>query len=875
MRATEQADLPPGAWGEAGQFWRLRAGLSLVALAIGCVGSAVPVKAEQVAAPPSASQSDDRQIVVIGTRTIIAELKDVEVERTYDADTIATYAFSTVNEVLDQLAQENGDSDPSVLVNGQRVSGGNDIGDYPVESIARIEVLPPGTASRIGGSPGQRAYNVVLKRRFRNLTLTASRQMATEGGWANNRGEALFSLIKGQDRLNLAFRAADSGALLERDRNIIPLPEGAPYSALGNVQPLSGTEIDPALSLLVGQPVSTVALTTYSSRPALANLLAGANRTNPSLLSNYRSLRGASRTYEVSLSGAKQLSEWLTAAINGRVSWGDYSGQNGLPTARFQLPQGNAFSPFGKAVLIAVNDPTRIMRNVNSNQGQNLTGTFNLNTNDWRVTLVARVDRRTRTYSYDQLTPVSGGFYTLDLTTNPFTGNLGSQIALGERSIRTWTLVRELSEDAEGPLFKLPAGPVRLRVGAGGVWSSLEATDSAGISSSSYFRHDIALRAGLTIPLTGPSSPALAKLGSSELSIDVGRTALGQFGKVSRQAYLLNWQPVRVVRLSVSRIIEGRPITPELAAAPSQEYTNVRFYDPLLNETAVVTTIYGGGGDLRNETYRTDRLSLSASPFKQNLLQFNMDYTATQVRNPIGALPPPSAAIVDAFPERFQRDGAGHLIRVDGRTVNFERQSSRELRTALDMTIPLFGMSTVANGTKPGLAPGSKSASRSGPFARPTLQLHAAHNWLIDNTMIIRAGLPSVDLLDGGAIGLGGGRPRHTLDGSLALASGGTGIRLSGIWRGSNKLRVGTATAPNQLTFKSYATFDLKLFADLGALMPGNVLTKGARLSVSAENLTNRRQQVVDSGGLVPSSFQPAYRDPLGRTLTVELRKAF
>jgi iron complex outermembrane receptor protein len=40
-------------------------------------------------------------------------------------------------------------------------------------------------------------------------------------------------------------------------------------------------------------------------------------------------------------------------------------------------------------------------------------------------------------------------------------------------------------------------------------------------------------------------------------------------------------------------------------------------------------------------------------------------------------------------------------------------------------------------------------------------------------------------------------------------------------------------------------------------------------------NLTNARQRVRDSFGHNPLQYQPDYRDPLGRTIEVELRKVF
>jgi outer membrane receptor protein involved in Fe transport len=50
---------------------------------------------------------------------------------------------------------------------------------------------------------------------------------------------------------------------------------------------------------------------------------------------------------------------------------------------------------------------------------------------------------------------------------------------------------------------------------------------------------------------------------------------------------------------------------------------------------------------------------------------------------------------------------------------------------------------------------------------------------------------------------------------------------------------------------------------------------KGTRLTLSVVNLTNDRQRVRDSAGITPLSYQRDYRDPLGRTVELEIRKVF
>lgn len=155
------------------------------------------------------------------------------------------------------------------------------------------------------------------------------------------------------------------------------------------------------------------------------------------------------------------------------------------------------------------------------------------------------------------------------------------------------------------------------------------------------------------------------------------------------------------------------------------------------------------------------------------------------------------------------------------------------------------------------------------------LNLNVGHTFLFENTMVIRTGLPEVDLLQGGAIGVGGGQQRHIGNASVALTRGGTGIRLFATWQGSSFLQSGSLAAPDLITFKTLAKFDLRAFADLGQLFPKSKLAKGTRVSLAVENIGNSRLDVFNSVGAVPLGFQPVYRDPVGRTVSFELRKVF
>ncbi len=854
--------------------WTLLSACAAIAITAAPGSSAVaqdaPVVAQSSTPLPDVSPAPpakpfDEQIIVIGNRAIIASLQDLEPEQVIDEDDANSYAVSTVGELLDEVRGENGDEQASYLVNGVPVQDISDIADFPVEAVAKIEALPRGAAQRIGGAAGQRAYNIVLKPSIDTATLTASREAATEGGWRNDRGEALFTSIKGQDRINVTLRAAQSGTLFESERDFIPRDEPIPYSSVGNVIPVSGTQIDPAFDALAGKPVSVIALTAGNSLPTLASLVGGAGQINPSNLSAFRSLRGATRPLEFAVAGNKQLNEWLALNFSGRVALIESTNFSGLPSARFLLSQSNAFSPFSVPVSLAFNDPLRPLRSTSESTTGSLASTLNATLGPWHASLDARYELRDRT-SVSQATGALGALATLGSARNPFDGSLASTIpVLDRQSISTFTSP-QITFEGEGPLANLWAGPIFARFNFRGAWVNLDSTDT--ISERHFRRHEYSAGAGITVPLTGGEPRFLSAFGESEIAFDIGSTDLGQYGTLKTYSVALNLQPTPWLRFVASQSRDDHAIVAELIAAPQIITPNVPYFDPVTGDTVDVTTIYGGSSGLLPESLRTRTLSATLTPLPKYNVRLNADYLVTDLDNQIGALPPPSSAVAAAFPDRFVRDASGTLIRVDSSTVNFARQHTEQLRLGANFTIPLIPGS-VAPAT-----PGVRGAARRRtPPLR--LQFNASQTILLASNSVIREGLPVVDLLEGGAIGIGGGRGRNSTDVSVALTRGSTGLRFNARRTGVSYLVIGTTAAPDLLSFDPVTTMDLRLFTDLGDLFPSRSAVRKTRVTVAFDNIANQRQRVTNTFGEIPQAYQPVRRDALGRTIKFELRKVF
>ncbi|MEA3015403.1 MAG: iron complex outerrane recepter protein, partial [Sphingomonadales bacterium] len=160
------------------------------------------------------------------------------------------------------------------------------------------------------------------------------------------------------------------------------------------------------------------------------------------------------------------------------------------------------------------------------------------------------------------------------------------------------------------------------------------------------------------------------------------------------------------------------------------------------------------------------------------------------------------------------------------------------------------------------------------------LQLGLFHTYHIEDEILIREGVPALDLLGGSAVGGRGGQPRHEVEAQAGLFRNGFGARLSANWQSGTTVRgrpdLGGTTG--DLEFGDFTTVNLRLFADLGARrdwVREVPFLRGARVTLSIDNLFDSRLQVRDATGATPLSYQPDYLDPLGRSVRLTIRKLF
>jgi hypothetical protein len=297
----------------------------------------------------------------------------------------------------------------------------------------------------------------------------------------------------------------------------------------------------------------------------------------------------------------------------------------------------------------------------------------------------------------------------------------------------------------------------------------------------------------------------------------------------------------------------------------------VLVFDPLTGSSVRVDEISGPLGVRARPRSEQERLSVTLTPRSAIDLRLESEFSRRRERDLVGDLPLASSLVLAAFPSRFVRGPAGVLTVVDVSPVLFPARSESQWRNAVSLRFRLGG------------GGGSKQAEEGAPTedANPrgrgkSLQLTLAHTLLLSSRLTLRDGLTPVDLLSGNAVLFSGGRPRHQVDLSANLTRSGMGLRLAAAYRSRALIELSDLSgAPQQLRFGAFGTLNARAFAEADRLFGPSKLTRGTRLSLGVTNFTNVREEVRDRLGATPLAYQPAFRDALGRTIELEVRRRF
>jgi uncharacterized membrane protein YgcG len=401
-------------------------------------------------------------------------------------------------------------------------------------------------------------------------------------------------------------------------------------------------------------------------------------------------------------------------------------------------------------------------------------------------------------------------------------------------------------------------------------------------------------------------------LGNLTFSANAEVEQLSDFGTLTSVGAGLNWSPLQRLNLMGSWTREEGAPTIQQLGDPILETAGTRIFDFTRGETVFATAITGGNPDFAADRRNVLKLGANWQPLEETDLRLRAEYVRTRIEDGIASFPGPSAALEEAFPKRFVRDDADQLVSVDLRPVNFDEARRDTLRWGFDFTRPLRsrrppqalidqwlalrqargeadGPPSVDGGPRDregargeggragrGFGGGGFGGGRFGGGRQGgRLQFSLTHTLNLRDEVTIGPGLSELDYLRGDALGSTGGRARHEVEAQAGWANNGLGVRLSANWRSGTRVNGGEDGA---LRFSPLATFDLRLFANLGerfelvSKYPG---LRGTQVRLEVDNLLNERPRVRGAAGDVPFSYQSDLLDPLGRTISISFRKLF
>jgi hypothetical protein len=448
-----------------------------------------------------------------------------------------------------------------------------------------------------------------------------------------------------------------------------------------------------------------------------------------------------------------------------------------------------------------------------------------------------------------------------------------------------------LDATVNGPLFATAAGKTdaTLRIAASSEYLDIDQEHFATPPAGSTQRTAATAGASVDLPIShrGRASRALGNLtlnGNAEVN------ELSDLGALLRLGAGANWSPAVGLNLIGSWNREEQAPSVRQLGDPFVETPGTRIFDftnGIVNRVAVVT---GGDPGLRTDRRSTLELSADWQPVESIDFRLRGDYAHVTIDRPISNITV-FPEIELAFPTRFVRDSAGNLLSVDLRPVNFDSAHRDVVRLGFDFTRPLKSHQVTNNEVEravdkaraAGINVPQTSASSTpqpGSFAgaisangRLTFSLTDTIT-IVDRAMI-RPDLPQLDYLHGAPVGQTGGQPRHQVQAQAGWSNNGMGARIGANWRSGT--RVDTVTG-DTLHFSPVATFDLRLFANVGQYLPivsRHPWLRGASMRFEVGNIFNASPRVRNAAGAIPTGYQPSMLEPLGRTFMLSFRKQF
>lgn len=873
----------------------------------------------------AAPVTDDADIVVFGTRLKGQLTIDQPPLAEYNEADIAAFGASSIADVIAAIEPATGSSSrgdrgggqPVFLINGIRVSSWREFRSYPPEAVAKVEVFSEEVAQRFGYSADQRVVNIVLKPDFQSLTAEVEYEQPGIGGYSYNEQEATWLRIGEKGRLNFNVEIEDRSLLTEAERDLTVGGSTAEAEFRSLVSDTLGVQAEANYARAFADSGTSLSLNGTVSRNE-SRSLSGLATDGISVLER----QTETDSYSVGSTIGKPIGDW-TATFTTDANYTDSTTDiDRFDASGFDVAQSRTYT--------IANDLTLTGYPIQLPAGE-LTMTFDagfdwkrIESDDTRTDDPLSLTRRRLNGGVNINAPIlsrggpvgglslnfSGGLEDLSdfgsLANWSVGANWSPTEALNLSATRIWREVAPSLTNLGSPrveelnqtVFDYSTGETVLATvitgGNPNLVAETQADWSFGANWELPFWENARLQAnyGINRSRDVTSTPSFSSAFEEAFPDRVTRDAGGELLAIDRRPLTLYQTRSRILSfgLNTRGEIGKAPERPERGesrgegrggppAAAGGGGGGPGGFDPARMEAmrkVFCETPEGETPDLSQipEMFRARLLDDAGNPDPAKIAAARERFCGAEaeerserfaaIRTALCAEPPK----LDDLPEEM----LARLNNEDGEIDPEKLKAARERMCSADGG-GSQGESRGGGGRGGGM--GRMFGGGNPNDTRPRYFLSLNHTITLENEVLLAEGGPLFDQLDGFVIG-GGAIPEHStrLEGGLFWQ--GYGMRLSGNYIGEAVLRGGDVPSASDLFYGDLATFDIRLFADLGEVTKSeDGFLKGLRLAVKVDNIFDARRTVVDGNGDVPEAFDPFRIDPTGRYFGVDIRKAF
>lgn len=778
-----------------------------------------------------------------------------------------------------------GPSSTLVLIDGMRPPLGGiggvfaDISLIPIGAIERVEVLTDGASAIYGADAVAGVVNVRLRNRFEGFE-TGLRAGTADGDMTEVQVSQIVGKAWEGGRLTLAYQFSERGALAAASRRYAR----EDLRALGGGDYRSTFGVPGTITAANGE-VFAIAGGQDGTALTPADLVPGArnrrdNRAESDLLPRQR-------VHSVYAAGEVAITDGLTLRANLLAAQRTY---RQVGTSEFlrnvRVPVTNPFyvDPIGtnEPVTVAYSFANDLGPQINSGRVRAISASAGLEQilGPWRVQIGGAYGRqkgKASTLNVMNSARLAAALADPDPATafNIFgngTANNPETIDYIRGSYSTIDTYENWSTSlrADGPLFALPAGDVRLAVGAEYRREAYDYYTLVDLSSltpvgAPFFglpgpRHVGSIYGELLVPIFGADN-AVAGIRTLDVSLAGRIEDYNQFGRTENPKVGLRWEPVEGVALRASFGTSFRaPHFDELIGTALALYQTTQVPDPSSpTGIANVLGLFGYAPDIGPEKATSWTAGIDIAPSALPSLRASLTYYDVDYRDRIGS------ASEDYLRFLSNRDIFGGVI-IDNPPIELVQSYFDDPSFINPLGIAPGDVAAILDGRTRNLSAERQRGidfdiGYTPAFAGGSLDLGVAGTHIFSIKRQLTAGAPKVDV-----VGLYASPAKWRLRGRMGWSRDGISANAFLNYTSSYRNQIVT---PN-VRIAPWTTVDLTLTQRIGNDAAGSN-ARGLQLGLSIVNLFDRDPPFAEIQSFSSAlGYDPEKANPLGRMISVQ-----